>query len=725
MTIRTKALIIIGASLLCMAGLVYVTSRFTFMKGLEEIEERQTSESVQRVLAALSYVISDLEADTADWAAWDDTYAFIEDGNNEYIETNLVDETFLTLKLNLMLFVHSSGQVVFGKAFDIEDEEEIPIPQDLLRHLSDNTTILSQAGTHNFISGIILLRQGPVIIASQPILTSEDKGPARGTLILARYFDSEAINDLAQLVLFPVTMRPINNLAYPDFREAFGLLSQEDPIVVKPMNTQYISGYAVINDVYEKPALVLRVDVPRDAYQLGQVTTIYYVLTLLGSGVLVASAAMFVIQRQILARFNSLIRGISHITTSGDTSTRVSVGGRDELSLVAGTINGMLATLQEAETEIRESEERYRDLFENATDLIQSVTADGHFLYVNEAWRNTLGYSEEEVADLSLWDIIHTDSRTNFRKVLQKVMAGEPVDNIEVTFMTNGGKSIIVEGNVNARSKEGEPVSIRGIFHDITERKQVQERLQVLYERERDMRKELETEISKRTEFTRALVHELKTPITPVLAATELLLEAVKDESSIRLVQSIDRSASNLNRRIDDLMDLIKGETDMLELSFNPVDLVQLLEDIGSEMTPVASSKGHSLTVELSSSHPVVWADGDRVRQIVLNLLDNAFKFTPEGGKITLRAKEEGANLVVEIHDTGPGMNKEDQQRVFNPYYRRVEDRERLSGLGLGLALSKRLVELHGGRIWVKSRKGKGATFGFSLPLETASRKEG
>jgi signal transduction histidine kinase len=126
----------------------------------------------------------------------------------------------------------------------------------------------------------------------------------------------------------------------------------------------------------------------------------------------------------------------------------------------------------------------------------------------------------------------------------------------------------------------------------------------------------------------------------------------------------------------------------------------------------------------LPSSNPVVSADRDRLRQIIQNLLNNALKFTPAGGEIIFRAREEGDNLVVEVQDTGPGISKEDQKRLFDPYYRRVEDRERLSGLGLGLALAKTLVELHGGQIWVKSKKGQGSTFGFSLPLETASRKE-
>ena len=600
MTIRAKLLLITGISVICMIGIIYATSRFIYMRGLDEIEERDVNSSVERVLGALSYLISDLEADTADRAAWDYTYTFIEDGNDEYIQSNLSDGAFITSRLNLMLFVHSSGQIVFGKAFDLENEEEMPIPQDLLGHLSGDSPLLSQAGTHNYVSGIILLRQGPVIIASQPILTSEDKGPTRGTLILARYLDSEVINDLSQLVLFPVTVRPVNHLRYPDFKEAFRLLSQEDPVFVKPLDTQHISGYSLLKDIYGKPALVLRVDMPRDTYQLGQLVTDYYILSILGFGVLLAVIAAFLIQKQILSRFGKLTQDINRITASGDTSTRISLGGRDELNLVAGTINGMLAALQESESELREG-----------------------------------------------------------------------------------------------------------------------------LKREGDARRGLEEEIRKRIEFTRALVHELKTPITPVLAATELLLEEIKDERLLKLTQSIDRSASNLNRRIDELLDLARGEIETLQLALETVDPLSLLKDISQEMTPVASRNKQSLSLELPSSIPAVLADRGRLRQIVLNLLDNAFKFTPQGGTVTLKAKEDGANLVVEVQDTGPGISKEDRERLFEPYYRRIEDRERLSGLGLGLALAKRFVELHGGQIWVTSRKGKGSTFGFSLPFEFASEKKG
>ncbi|MFC2011123.1 CHASE4 domain-containing protein [Chloroflexota bacterium] len=739
MTLRTKALLIVSGALLCMIGLIYATSRFTFMSGLQEIEENDSSRSVERVLGALAYVVTDLETDTADWAAWDDTYAFIEDGNDQYIQSNLVHETFVILRLNLMLFVNSSGRVVFGKAFDLDNETETSIPQDLLEHLYRDNSILSQPSNYSLTSGIILLNEGPMIIASQPILTSEEEGPTRGTLIFARYLNAETINQLTGVTLLPITLHPISNVIYPDFKVALTSLLkeeviEEEAIFVKPLNTQYISGYTLLKDVYGKSALVMRVDMPRDTYRLGQVTVNYYILSILGLGVMIGALTIFMIQKQILSRFTNVISGINRIAASGDTSIRISLGGKDELSLVAGTINGMLGALEESEIELREREERYRLLAENAKDVIWTVDMNMKPAYVSPSITYLLGYSVEEVLTLPMEVVYTPASFENTMKVITEELAidemehGDPYRSwmLELELNHKDGSIIPIEAKFSfIREPDGRPIRILAIARDITERKRAQESLQELYKNEKELREQVEEELQKRTEFTRALVHELKTPITPVLAAAELLLDETKDKRLLRLVQSIDRGASNLNQRIDELLDLARGETDMLQLEPESVDPVSLLREIGYEMIPLALSNGQSLTVELPPSISAVWADVGRLRQIVLNLLNNAFKYTPAEGSICLRAREDSDNLVVEVQDTGAGISKEDREHLFEPYYRRVSDRERLSGLGLGLALAKRFVELHGGRIWVSSEKGKGSTFGISLPLETTSLKEG
>ena len=265
---------------------------------------------------------------------------------------------------------------------------------------------------------------------------------------------------------------------------------------------------------------------------------------------------------------------------------------------------------------------------------------------------------------------------------------------------------------------------------EITERKKAQEKLERLYEKEKRLHQQLEEEMKKRAEFTRALAHELKTPLTPVVMSSQTLVSQLQEgpllslEPLLRLATNISRGASNLNSRIDELLDLARGEMGMLKLKIEPVDVLALLREVMDDVATVASNQGQSLVSRLPHSLPLISADRTRLKQIVLNLLNNAFKFTPHGGRITLRAKEDDGNLTVEVKDTGPGISKEEQERLFEPYHRIEHDRERLSGLGLGLALCKTLVELHGGRIWVKSGVGKGSTFGFSLPLQSSSGEQ-
>jgi PAS domain S-box-containing protein len=724
MSLRTKTILIGGISLICAVAILYAMSRLILMSGLSRIEEQNTQKDIQRVAAVVSQDVSELEATTGHWSAWDDTYNFVEDVNKDYIEKNLADSSFADLRLNLMLFVNSSGRVVFSEGFDLQQEKEVPVSPQLLDYSFRTSVLGGHPETESSMSGIILLDEGPMIIDSQPILKSDYSGPVHGTLIFGRYLNDSELNRLAQLTLSKLTIGRIDRSLPSDFDKALNSLSAKRPVVVQTLDTQYTAGYTFLDDIRGEPAVILIVTVPRDIRSLGEVTIVYLVLSLFGVGLLLSVAVIFIVQKQILSRFASVLPGLNKIIATGDRATRLPVSGNDELTLVARTMNEVLAALQQSEAEIREREERYRDLFDNAVELIHSTSLDGHFLYVNQAWHKALGYSEEDVKNLTVWDIVHPDYRARFAETREKVMSGEPAQNIQTVFVTKREKLLTVEGNMGAQLNEGKPMAIRGIYHDVTERDQAQKRLQQLYDQEKALRQELEREIQKRIEYTRALVHELKTPITPILAAVDLLLEKIREAPLRSLAESVSRSAANLNRRIDELLDLARSELDMLRIYPELMSPTALLRDIAHEMMPLASRNRQSLVFETPLSLPSIEADRDRVRQVILNLLSNALKVTPAGGEITVSAEQDGKNLVIAVSDTGPGISEEQQKRLFVAYYRGEDDRQRLSGLGLGLALAKVFVELHGGRIWVKSEKRKGTTFSFSLPLVAHKRKK-
>ena len=280
-----------------------------------------------------------------------------------------------------------------------------------------------------------------------------------------------------------------------------------------------------------------------------------------------------------------------------------------------------------------------------------------------------------------------------------------------------------LEERVSQRTSELSEANER-LEHELSEGRRADERMQELYQAEKGLRQELETETQKRVMFLRTLVHELKTPLTSVTASSELLEAELPEGHLLHLAKNLHRSAVNLNSRIDELLDLAKGELGMLHLDRAAVHPLALLRAAFDDMSPVASRMGQSVVLDLPAALPLVWGDEIRLRQIVLNLLNNAFKYTPEGGKVILRARDSDTCLLVEIQDTGVGIPEEEQQRLFDPYYRVEGDRERFSGLGLGLALCRTLTELHGGQISVKSERGKGSTFAFTVPLCSAQQAD-
>ncbi len=233
----------------------------------------------------------------------------------------------------------------------------------------------------------------------------------------------------------------------------------------------------------------------------------------------------------------------------------------------------------------------------------------------------------------------------------------------------------------------------------------------------------METKEEEWLRFIDTLSHELKTPLTSIIAAAGLLeeeLQTTGEESHLKLIQTIIRNSSSLETRLAELLDIVKTGSGRLQLQLEPVDMKSLVLGTCMQISPLLHNKEQQLTTDLPDSLPIIRGDGQRLEQVLLNLMNNATKFTPNGGKITVKVRQQGDGIVVEVHDDGIGIAKEQQNMLFKPYSRLNADRQRHPGLGLGLALSKQVVELHGGRIWVESEPGKGSTFSFFLPRRPA-----
>lgn len=369
--------------------------------------------------------------------------------------------------------------------------------------------------------------------------------------------------------------------------------------------------------------------------------------------------------------------------------------------------------------------EQVAEILGSAGDAILVVDLNGTVIYVNRKVEEVYGDRDvlgKRFIDVDIFGTNSLQEKEVWFHDLSVLMQQENPPLAEVELLKGDGTPIYTEVSSQPLRKDGQVWGMVVVIRDISDRKKAEERLRELYAEERKVRQQVEAEMKRRLEFMRAVAHELKTPLTPILASIDTLTGELQDERSLKLARNIAQGASALDKRVDELLDLARGEVGMLHLRLESADLRPMLRAVADNMTPLALSNGLSLIAHLPPNLPKVRADVTRLEQVLTNLMHNAIKFTPRGGKVTLSARDHGASIVIEVKDTGPGMSETQKKHVFEPY-RPPEGgvRVRPYGMGLGLALCKMFIDLHDGQIWVRSRLGKGSTFGFSLPVETPS----
>ncbi len=368
-----------------------------------------------------------------------------------------------------------------------------------------------------------------------------------------------------------------------------------------------------------------------------------------------------------------------------------------------------------AEQALRESETRYRDLFDNASDLVCATSSEGEFLYVNRAWHDVVGYTDADLAGRSLLDVLHPTSRESYLELQSRALEGQTVTYAELTLVTSAGANVTVEGSVSATFHDGAPVMLRGIYRDITERKRIEDQL----------RRAERMQAAGR--LAGGVAHEVNNMMTGVIGFSEFLLRDLAPDDPRRVeVGEIIKAGTRA-------ADITRQLLAFTRQQFLRPEILGLNEVISGMDKLLRRSLGENQVLELRLDGDIgdIRADRGQLEQVLLNLVLNARDAMADRGRVvveTSHATSEEVQAVCDadvevpaqqyvklsVSDTGSGMTPEVQARIFEPFFT-----TKLVGKGTGLGLSTvyGIVKQSDGFIWVESAQDRGTTFRIYLPL--------
>ncbi|MNX10842.1 Alkaline phosphatase synthesis sensor protein PhoR [compost metagenome] len=361
-------------------------------------------------------------------------------------------------------------------------------------------------------------------------------------------------------------------------------------------------------------------------------------------------------------------------------------------------------------------------ILQSVADGIYVLDREEHALYLNQAAERIFGYASGELIGKRTHAILHHSYADGSPyppeacPITLTLRDGRTRQGDHEVFWRKNGEPVPTEYVCSAILEDGRIVGAVLVFRDVSERLRLERRLQ-------EQNVQLQELDRLKNQFINAISHDLRAPLTSIRGYAELLGEEAGGPMTPRqqaYLQQIEKGVQRLDVMIGDLMDMARADAGMLTLACEDTEFTSLLSEIIASLMPLSEQAGVTLSLSSPSEPIIVTLDARRIGRVLANLLQNAIKFTPAGGCVAVRVRSIPEGLLCEIEDTGPGISAEELPRLFQRYSQ-LEAGLHKGGAGLGLSISKTIVEAHGGTIGVRSAPGKGSTFWFVLPLRPAA----
>ncbi len=381
----------------------------------------------------------------------------------------------------------------------------------------------------------------------------------------------------------------------------------------------------------------------------------------------------------------------------GNFRQHIPVTSQDEIGRLAENFNQLGVELEQTINKLSREKTQNENILSNLAEGVIATDLAGKTTLLNPAAEYLLGLEQKKALDQ---DLASFEGCQPLGALFKKVMETGEQGSLEFTL--SGGKIILSARVAPLRGRDQVIYGAVGVIKDITEAKKLEQL---------------------RRDFIADVSHEIRTPLTSIQGFTEALLDEVTIDRTVQAeyLKVIHEESLRLGRLINELLDLARLESGKISWDLNPIHIPDLFAGVLLKLKPQLEEKNLRIEQKIPRDAPILPANEERIEQVLINLLQNAIRFSPPGGVIKMQASFSGEEVTISFTDQGPGIPEEDLPHIWERFYRVEKSRSRaLGGTGLGLAIVKQIVEIHGGKVLVSSREGIGSTFSFTLPLAPA-----
>lgn len=474
MSLRVKSFLVLFVTLLVLVSAFSAISWREISRGFAQVEQNEMRVNVERVLGGFAVDLENLATKLSDWSSWDDTYAFIVDHNTAYISSNLQIESLTSLKINFMVFLDAHGKIIEEMGVNLVTMEPLAVPESFHDALGAGSPLLSEDKPGWSKTGLIMLADGPLVFASRPIFTSKGEGPSRGTLLFARYFDETQVARLTTTTRLATEAYGVSQKDVPrDVSVAREKLRVENPLIV-PLGNDLVAAYTAISDVYDNPALLLRITHPREIFRQGQAVFVFVtVLGLIAGGitffVMVVSLGIIVVDP--VTKLHSDLQVISQNVNIG---ARVPEGSATrEIAELRKRINSVLDLYEKSQ----EALVKVQKAIESSGEIIFMTDTEGIFTYVNPQFTRTYGFTREEVIGKTTPRILKSGKQSvlEYQNLWNTIKKRERYT-YEITNKTKDEQLITVASSINLiEDGRGNILGFLAIQRNISEEKKTRD----------------------------------------------------------------------------------------------------------------------------------------------------------------------------------------------------------------------------------------------------------